>query len=73
MKCQIFADQLPTQKTPINKTLGLQSKEMVGNTWQTDTKQQRFLPFGEADQSRMDWGLQDYIVWQSHCILVGAP
>ena len=36
-------------------------------------KQQNFLPFGEADQSQMDRGLQDYVVWQSHCIPTGAP
>lgn len=48
-------------------------KETVGDKWWSNMKLQSFLPFGEANQSQMDRGLQDYVVWQSHCIPAGVP
>lgn len=48
-------------------------KETVGDKWWSNMKLQSFLPFGEANQTQMDRGLQDYAVWQSHCIPAGVP
>lgn len=74
--CECGDDLSKTRSTAAFDTCRPDAHTRVPDKQVTGTMKQRNCgrhmieppPFGEADQSQTDRGLQDYAVWQSHCI-----